>query len=90
MEEATIRLETEKTRLKRDEVRSNERIERDRIRLEESKVHLQRDRLHRDNVSSELNVFLKMHAFEGIIVTLSEELGVRTLESLDYITTEEL
>jgi hypothetical protein len=68
------------------------------IQLQRDKIQLQRDEMKfemlresiKDNVSDELREFLRMHNFEDLLTRLYKKLGVRTLDCLDLITTEQV
>lgn len=68
------------------------------IQLQRDKIQLQRDEMKfemlresiKDNVSDELREFLRRHNFEDLLTRLYKKLGVRTLDCLDLITTEQV
>ena len=68
------------------------------IQLQRDKIQLQRDEMKfemlresiKDNVSDELREFLRMHNFEDLLTRIYKKLGVRTLDCLDLITTEQV
>jgi len=87
-----------KIQSEREKIQSDTEVRLAETEVRRAEIQLQRDEMKfemlresiKDNVSDELREFLRMHNFEDLLTRLYKKLGVRTLDCLDLITTEQV